>query len=89
MPKQQQQHHSLAAAESAIDVLRQDTGVCSMTTLMHRHTAIAYENAARLTSDHPRHRLLNPLAHHRLVHPKPDEGDAQNTNFKGTPPRPK
>ncbi len=39
-----------------VETLRRETGVCSMTTLMRRQTAIAYEKAARLTSDE----RLNP-----------------------------
>ncbi len=36
-----------------VETLRREAGVCSMTTLMRRQTAIAYEKAARLTPDHP------------------------------------
>ncbi len=30
--------------------LRREAGICSMAALMHQHTAMAYEKAARLTS---------------------------------------
>ncbi len=50
-----------------VEKLRREAGVCSMTTLMSRQTAISYEKAARLTPDHPRRRLLNSPVRHRLV----------------------
>ncbi len=52
-----------------VETLRREAGVCSMTTLMRRQTAIAYEKAARLTLDHPCRRLLNSPVRHRLVRP--------------------
>ncbi len=52
-----------------MEMLRREAGVCSMTTLMRRQTAIAYGKAARLTTEHPRHRLLNSPVRHRLVRP--------------------
>ncbi len=36
-----------------VETLRREAGVCSMTTLVRRQTAIAYEKAIRLTPDHP------------------------------------
>ncbi len=52
-----------------VETLRQGVGICSIMNLMHRQTAITYEKEARLTSDHLRRRLLNPLVRHRPVRP--------------------
>ncbi len=44
-----------------VETLRREAGVCSMTTLMRRQTAIAYEKAARLTRSSSIRRLTNPI----------------------------
>ncbi len=60
--------------------LRREAGVCSMTTLIRRQTAITYEKDALLTSGHPHHRFLLGCLNWSSY--------AQYTNIEGTPLRP-
>ncbi len=41
-----------------VETLRREAGLCNITTMMSRQTAIAYEKAAKFTPDHPVVELL-------------------------------
>ncbi len=46
--------------------LRRETGICSITTLMRRQAVIIYKKAARFTSNHTHHPLLNSPVRHNF-----------------------
>ncbi len=55
--------------KASVETLMREAGVCNITTVMRRQTAMAYEKAARLIPDRPRRVLLNSPARHHLVRP--------------------